>query len=103
LIDPANGKIILPSNGDDKEDDVAEAYPDEDEANFDSDYYPAVLPSICPKMPALPKIIPPDFSWIAALKDFHTTGKTLEKDDHSFSKQPIEANPHLSRIQRELP
>ena len=58
LIDPAHGKIILPR---DEHDDLAE---DDD---FNRDYYLNVLPSICPKMPALPKLEP---HWVAALKDF---------------------------------
>ena len=79
LIDPAQGKVILPSN-DEKEDDVDEDH--EDGEDFDWDYYPAVFPSICPKMAALPRIIPPDLSWIAALKDFDITAgaKTADKD-----------------------
>ena len=74
LIDPAHGKIILPANESDKEDDVAE---DED---FAWNYYPAILPSICPKMPALPKVIPPNLSWIAALKDFDITAAAKTPD-----------------------
>jgi hypothetical protein len=86
LIDPAQGKVILPTNEGDKEDDVAED-PDEDNEDFDWDYYPATVPSICPKMPALPKVIPPDLSWIAALKDFDISPaiKTLDNDDNNIS------------------
>jgi hypothetical protein len=45
LIDPTQGKIILPVN--DKE--------DADDEVFDWDYNPAVLLTVCPKMVTLPK------------------------------------------------
>ena len=52
LIDPAHGTVILPSNEDDKEDDVAGDHDDED---FDWDYCSAVMPSVCQTiMAALP-------------------------------------------------
>ena len=77
LIDPARGKIILPENGcKEKKDDVAEEEEEEEEdfeIDFDWDYFPATMPSICPKMMRLPKLTPPDLSWIAALKDFNIT------------------------------
>ena len=71
LIDPAQGKVILPINEENTEGNVEEDH--EDIEDFDWDYLPAVFPSICPKMPALPKINLPNLDWIAALKSFDGT------------------------------
>jgi len=75
LIDPAHGKVILPTNEGNKEGDMAEEE-DEDGEDFDWGYYPAVYPSICPKMLALPKL---NLDWIAAVKDFDIT-QASDKD-----------------------
>jgi len=72
LIDPAHGKVILPTNEDNNEGDVAEDH-NEDEEDCDWDYYPAIVLSIYPKMAALPRIVPDDLGWIVALRDFDST------------------------------
>ena len=87
LIDPAHGKVILPANEDDKEDEVADDEDEEDE-DFDWDYYPAVMPSVCPKMVSLPKMIPPDLGWIAALKDFDITNENATASDKDLPATP---------------
>ena len=99
LIDPAHGKVILPANEGHREDDVAEGHHEdveddvaevrhEDVEDFDWNYYPAMLSSICPKMPALPKIIPPDLNWIAALRDFDITNVSKPSNNESSSIIP---------------
>jgi RNase H-like domain found in reverse transcriptase/Reverse transcriptase (RNA-dependent DNA polymerase)/Integrase zinc binding domain/Chromo (CHRromatin Organisation MOdifier) domain/Retroviral aspartyl protease/Zinc knuckle len=65
LIDPARGKVLLPP---DEHDSLAE-----DDDDFSHDYY---LPSICPKMPALPKLTSQEQHWVAALKAFDATVST---------------------------
>ena len=88
LIDPANGKVILPPNKDNEGDDVAEDdY--EDGEDFDWDYDPTIFRSICPKMVGLPRIIPEDLSWIAALKDFDINTSTKIDQDTPTSPSTL--------------
>src|SRR5438046_6252218 len=68
LIDPAHGKLILPS----KEKDVEEFEVDDDD-DFNHDYYANTMPSFCPKVTGLKEIIRPEPGWSAALKDFDIT------------------------------
>ena len=56
LINPAHGKVILPTKEENKEDDVALSEDDQGREDFKWDSM--VIPSICQKMPALPKVTP---------------------------------------------
>src|SRR5205809_1037660 len=80
LIDPAHGKLILPS----KEKDVEEFEVDDDD-DFNHDYYANTMPSFCPKVTGLKEIIPPEPGWIAALKDFDITNAASESTSTTIS------------------
>ena len=74
LIDPAHNKVLLPT----------------DEGNKDLDHsrYRQVLPSICPKMPTLPKLISPESRLIAALKDFDVIAVEPTLNNDTSTKAP---------------
>jgi hypothetical protein len=95
LIDPVHDKLILPTNENDKEGDVVE---DQDEDDWD--YYPTEVPSICPKMPALSRLTPPDLSWVAALKDFdaNTTTHTLDNDTSLTLKEALRLDKNYLKL-----
>ena len=80
LIDPAHGKLILPS----KEKDVEEFEVDDDD-DFNHDYYANTMPSFCPKVTGLKEIIPSEPGWIAALKDFDITNAASESTSTTIS------------------
>jgi len=72
LIDPAHGKVILPA----REDNV-------DDNDDDLDPYQITMPSMCPKVVGLKKITPPEFAWIAALREFDTANPVAPTESSS--------------------
>ena len=80
LIDPAQSRIVLPV--------------EEDKESVDR----IVCPSICPKMMGLPKLIPPDHRWIAALKDFDITRSPRINDTSTPLKEALLSNENYLRL-----
>ena len=86
LIDPAQGKVILPSR---EKDDMALESHDQGGEDFGWDL--AVIPLICSKLPTLPRVTPANLEWIAGLKEFektHDAGNITKTSSSGTSSKP---------------